>query len=67
MAQELGRSESYFPNGSKVVSVTVGTLGTPGEAPSDVVTTTTVTTGPGGELPPGYPDAWPGATLVQGS
>jgi hypothetical protein len=65
MSVEINRNVQNFPNGSNVVSITTGTSdgGTPPNY-SGVVTAITVTQGPGGVNPPGYPAAWPGATLV---
>lgn len=67
---EIGRNVMRFANGSVVTSITTATL--PDEtkpasetnAPSDIVTETTIAAGPNGEMPPGYPDAFPGATVA---
>jgi hypothetical protein len=61
---ELARNSSYFPNGAVVETVTNGTPGSVGVPSPDAVTTITVTSGPGGVMPPGFPAAWPGATVV---
>ncbi|HEY1503723.1 MAG TPA: hypothetical protein VGF92_05450 [Stellaceae bacterium] len=69
MTVEIGRNVTNFANGSSVVAVTTATL--PDEtkpvsqdnAPSAVATAYTITAGPDGAMPPGYPDAFPGATV----
>jgi hypothetical protein len=59
-----------FDNGAVVVSVTSGTPpASVGDPATDLLTVTTITSGPGGAMPAGYSTdaaatAWPSAILV---
>jgi len=68
MPIEIGRSTQNFPNGSSAVTVTTGILppanSPPGTAPTNVVSVTTITPGPKGEMPPGYPAVFLGAIVA---
>jgi hypothetical protein len=69
MTVEIGRNTTNFPNGAQVVTVTTATLPNESEppsatnAPSAIASVTTITPGPDNAMPPGYPDAFPGATV----
>lgn len=61
---EIGRNETNFPNGARVVAVTTAT--SDGATPpnlSDIATAMTITPAKDGSMPFGYPAAFPGATV----
>lgn len=62
---EIERNTQNFANGSSVISVTTGDSDNAHPPTySNIVATVTITPGADAAMPPGYPDAYPGAVIA---